>query len=171
MSITNQDKPLANIKQVIVINNSSVTVRNEVNGDIQNIASGSSYTWTYTTSSFTYAYDTQLGFDITTTKTDGLTWTWTLSDSISLPGLVQASGTGSINGSLSNASQPYKGVVWDTWTVAWEDETRTWDELAEIMQNSTVGLSELFFSHRRFPFTETAPFLTGSGITNTNRPS
>lgn len=37
--------------------------------------------------------------------------------------------------SLTNATRVSSGVTWDTWTVAWQDETRTWDELASLMDN------------------------------------
>jgi hypothetical protein len=29
-----------------------------------------------------------------------------------------------------NQTRPVAAVTWDTWDVAWEDETRTWDELS-----------------------------------------
>jgi hypothetical protein len=50
--------------------------------------------------------------------------------------------------SVTNNAKPFNGVAWDTWTVAWEDETRTWDELAEIMQNTSKPSSSITNSNR-----------------------
>ena len=39
--------------------------------------------------------------------------------------------------SLTNATKVSVGETWDTWTTAWEDETRTWDELSKLIDNTS----------------------------------
>lgn len=65
---------------------------------------------------------------------------------------------------------PVQYETFDSLTTTFATETRTFDQMGTTWTNSVVGLSELFFSHRRFPFTESAPFLSGAGITNQARP-
>ncbi len=38
---------------------------------------------------------------------------------------------------VSNSPKISFGETWDTWDVAWEDETRTWDELGKLIDNSS----------------------------------
>ena len=38
---------------------------------------------------------------------------------------------------VSNTSKVSFAETWDTWDVAWQDETRTWDELSSLMDNTS----------------------------------
>ena len=38
--------------------------------------------------------------------------------------------------SLVNTDKVSIGETWSTWTTAWDDETRTWDELSQLIENS-----------------------------------
>lgn len=53
--------------------------------------------------------------------------------------------------SFTNITKVSDSVTWDTWVVAWQSETRTWDELISTMDNTARASS--------------------SGITNLAKPS
>ena len=38
--------------------------------------------------------------------------------------------------SLTNTTKVSFGETWDTWDTAWEDETRTWDEMISLLDNT-----------------------------------
>jgi hypothetical protein len=80
-------------KTVTVINNSSYTVTNTVDGISVNILSGATNVFTYTSASFNYVYDTQLGYDVTIPLTNTATYVYTIIDDVGIPGAVVASGT------------------------------------------------------------------------------
>lgn len=72
--------------------------------------------------------------------------------------------------SLTNSDKVSFAVTWDTWDTAWEDETRTWDELGSIIENTSRGATGFFFSNTRFPFSELSPFIIEGGIVNVSKP-
>ena len=37
----------------------------------------------------------------------------------------------------TNTSKVSFAVTWDTWNVAWQNETRTWDELGSLLSNTS----------------------------------
>lgn len=53
--------------------------------------------------------------------------------------------------SLTNTAKVSDAVTWATWNVAWQDETRTWDELRSTMDNTAK--------------------VSSNGFTNTPKPS
>jgi hypothetical protein len=73
-------------------------------------------------------------------------------------------------GSVNNTSKVSNSVTWNTWTVSWATETRTWDELISTMDNTQL-LGEPLWSYRNYPWQLTAPWQeTHIGITNTSKP-
>ena len=40
-------------------------------------------------------------------------------------------------GSVNNVARVSDSETWDTWTIAWQDETRTWDRLRSKMGNTS----------------------------------
>lgn len=71
--------------------------------------------------------------------------------------------------SLTNPTKVVSYETWDSNTSTWNSETRTWNEMGTVWSNQTINASDFFFSLRRFPFTETSPFLVG-GISNQSKP-
>lgn len=38
---------------------------------------------------------------------------------------------------MTNSAKASIGTTWSTWTTAWDDETRTWDELSQLIENTS----------------------------------
>lgn len=87
--------PPSSSHTVRVSNSSSYTVAVTVDGNTQNISSGASFTWTYTSSSFDITYDTLGGYSVPDTVTGGKNWSYTISNSGGVPGTVEMNGSGS----------------------------------------------------------------------------
>ena len=76
---------------VFINNTSSFIERVIFDGTTYYIQIGGSLHVTYSTS-FTLSYDTQAGYDVTTTVTDGLVHQYTIFDSLTVPGTVSLRG-------------------------------------------------------------------------------
>lgn len=71
---------------------------------------------------------------------------------------------------ITNSTKTSIGETWATITTDWASEDRTWLDVSQLINNySPVGAGFLW-SLRRFPWTETTPWLTEGGITNINKP-
>lgn len=72
--------------------------------------------------------------------------------------------------SLTNTAKVGNAETWATWGVAWQDETRIWNELRSTMDNTLLSGDPLW-SYRTFPWQLTAPWQnTNVGMTNTHKP-
>ena len=72
---------------------------------------------------------------------------------------------------LTNATKASFAELWSTITSTWASETRYWEDLVSVMNNTAVADSSLW-STRYLPWRATAPWLnTGSGISNTAKPA
>lgn len=72
--------------------------------------------------------------------------------------------------SYTNSDKVNIGETWDTWLVQWQNETRTWNDMASIISNTATGIAGFLWSIKRFPWTEATPWLTEGGISNINKP-
>ena len=72
--------------------------------------------------------------------------------------------------SLSNSSKVSIGETWGSITTTWASETRTWLAASQLIANSNIGATGFLWSFRRFPWTETSPWLSEGGISNVNKP-
>jgi hypothetical protein len=73
--------------------------------------------------------------------------------------------------SLTNTTKVSSYETWDTNTTTWDTETRTWDDMGSLFDNVSKGTTGFLWSLTRFPWTETAPWLTDNGITNISKPA
>ena len=42
-----------------------------------------------------------------------------------------------VSSSIANTTRVSSGEIWSTWITPWGQETRTWAELASLMENGT----------------------------------
>lgn len=75
------------------------------------------------------------------------------------------------NTSLTNTAKVSFAELWSTITTTWASETRTWLDVGSLFDNITKGVAGPLWSLWRFPWTESAPWLTDGGLTNISKPS
>lgn len=46
-------------------------------------------------------------------------------------------------GGMTNFMKASIGTTWSTWTTAWDDETKTWDELLQLLENDTKTITSI----------------------------
>lgn len=166
----NQSKPSTTAKQIVVINNSSYSVTNTVNGDVKLILSSGTYTWNYYNNVAVYSYDTLLGYDVITNITDNKTWTFTITNDLMIPGAVVASGTSMANGSVLNNNKKSIGETWESITTMWTTETRTWLAVSQLLTNITKSFNFIWLENL-LPWSMLTPWLgTDSEIINQSKP-
>lgn len=73
--------------------------------------------------------------------------------------------------SLTNTTKVSFAELWSTITTTWASETRTWLDMGSLFDNISKGTTGFLWSFNRFPWTETAPWLTDNGITNISKPA
>jgi hypothetical protein len=71
--------------------------------------------------------------------------------------------------SMTNISRVSFGETWDNNLQTWNEDTTTWNASGSLMTNELIS-TNFFFSIRRTPFLETAPFTVGGGMTNQSKP-
>lgn len=72
--------------------------------------------------------------------------------------------------SLTNSTKINIGETWDSILSTWATESRTWDDMASIIDNISKGTIGFLWSVSRFPWTESTPWLTEGGISNIAKP-
>jgi hypothetical protein len=72
--------------------------------------------------------------------------------------------------SLTNSNKVVQYETFDTLTTTFDTETRTFDEMATTWTNQVLSGVGFLWSIKRFPWTETSPWLTEGGITNQAKP-
>lgn len=73
-------------------------------------------------------------------------------------------------GNFVNTAKASIGETWGSIQTSWATETRTWQRVSQLFTNVALGPTGALWSVRRFPWTETAPWLTDAGITNVAKP-
>lgn len=46
-------------------------------------------------------------------------------------------------GGMTNSAKSSIGTTWATWITSWNDETRTWDELSQLIENNARTSSSI----------------------------
>lgn len=78
---------------------------------------------------------------------------------------------GAVNalGGFTNATKVSIGETWDGIVTTWATETQTWLEASQLITN--VSVTDNIWAQRTLPWGHPTPWLlTGSGITNVNKP-
>ena len=74
------------------------------------------------------------------------------------------------NTSLTNISRISIGESWSSITTTYASETRTWADMASLIDNISLGITGYLWSIKRFPWTEATPWLSEGGISNQSKP-
>lgn len=72
--------------------------------------------------------------------------------------------------SVSNQSKINIGEVWNTDLNQWQNETRTWNDMASIIGNSTKIYSGFLWVASTLPWQLATPWIDTNKITNISRP-
>lgn len=74
------------------------------------------------------------------------------------------------NSSISNTSRANIGETWASIPTTWASETRAWIDMSSLISNTILVAVGLIWSTKRFPWTETLPWITEGGISNVAKP-
>lgn len=72
--------------------------------------------------------------------------------------------------SLTNSTKINIGETWGSNMNTWAAESRTWGDMASVIDNISKGATGFLWSWTRFPWTESTPWLSEGGISNVSRP-
>lgn len=72
---------------------------------------------------------------------------------------------------LANATKIGTGEIWDTASNQWQNESRTWQDMASLLSNITVGVTGFLWSAKRTPWLEATPWQSEGGISNISKPA
>jgi len=61
--------------------------------DVRSIKPGMSAVWEYSGDSFTISFPSGVGYDVSHTVTNGMSWNYEIHDSVTLPGTFEVSGS------------------------------------------------------------------------------
>lgn len=74
--------------------------------------------------------------------------------------------------SLANITKVSIGETWATWLTSWATETRTWDQLSQLVTNSAKISQYDLWSANSLPWQSPAPWQTiTTPIVNTSKPA
>ncbi len=72
--------------------------------------------------------------------------------------------------SVSNQSKINIGETWDSDMNQWQNESRTWDDMASIIDNITKIYSGYLWAESTLPWQLATPWIDTNKITNISRP-
>ena len=72
--------------------------------------------------------------------------------------------------SYTNASKVSSGETWATITTTWASETRDWEEVSQLLTNTTKPAYGYLWVDYIYPWQLPLPWQTAAGITNQDKP-
>lgn len=71
---------------------------------------------------------------------------------------------------FANSTKINIGETWDSNSNQWQNESRTWDDMASIIDNGTKAFSGFIWATSTLPWQLPTPWIDTGIITNVNRP-